>query len=109
VADSIAEYNRELIRCDTHVIRSEYSNFVGLTHSFIVFRATVVQKLSNPRAFPKQDGLTFVTVSAVYIHIVENLFRNFLRLVHCNVINIGVSNCQLKLYCLWGFSGKKLP
>jgi len=45
----------------------------------------------------------------LYIHIVENLFRNFLRIVHCSVINIGVSNCQLKLYCLWDFSGKKLP
>jgi hypothetical protein len=41
---------------DIHLIRSDQSNFVVVTHSFIVFRATVVQKLSNPGAFPEQDG-----------------------------------------------------
>jgi hypothetical protein len=81
VADSIAEYERELIRCDAHLIRSDKSNFFGLNLSFIVFRATVVQNLSNPRAFLEQDGCNLRhSFCSVYNHIFENLFRNFFAL-----------------------------
>jgi hypothetical protein len=62
--------------------------------------------------FPSKMVVTFVTVSAVCVFILLRTyfwFFFFLRLVHCNVLNIGVSNCQLKFHCLSGFSGKKLP
>ena len=63
---------------DSILIRSYQSNFVGVTLSLIVFRATVVQKLSNLRTVPEQYGSNLCySFCVLYIHIFENLFPIF--------------------------------